>query len=111
MIMTDILKAEEDELTRRLEAVRHVLHAYHADEPVVTSPEPLPPNYKAQVLQVAREVVRSATHKPVPTHEIVKAVKEAGITIRGQREMNAISAMLSKAKDFKPNGRTGWTLR
>ena len=65
--------------------------------------------YATSVRDVARGVIEAASG-PVPTRDIVAAVKSFGIAISGQNELNAVSALLSRSPDFKNADRTGWVL-
>jgi hypothetical protein len=47
---------------------------------------------------------------PVPTRELVAYGKEQGLEIRGQNELNALSALLSRNSDFRNVDRYGWVI-
>lgn len=47
---------------------------------------------------------------PVPTREIAEHLGQLGIKIAGKNLANAVSAMMSNAKQFRPKGREGWTV-
>jgi len=47
---------------------------------------------------------------PVPTREIADHLGQLGIKIAGKNLANAVSAMMSNAKQFRPKGREGWTV-
>lgn len=106
MFMHNILKHEESVLAERLAAVKHMLSAY-ADDPADTD-ETL--DYKMRVIQVARDTINANGGRPVRTKDMVQALKVAGVEIRGKRESNAVSALLSKRPEFRANDRNGWTL-
>ena len=66
--------------------------------------------YAREVRTAAKQIITDAPTRPVPTRIIVKGIKERGIVIRGQRELNAISALLSRSDYFKNVDRMGWVL-
>ncbi|WP_145750998.1 hypothetical protein [Nitrospirillum amazonense] len=47
---------------------------------------------------------------PVATSSLLRLLEDAGHVVPGQNPANTLSAMLSHAKQFKANGRAGWTL-
>lgn len=121
----DHLRQEEAELSRKLEAVRGVIAVYAPDEPPRLNSAPAThvaselvnrparssrDSYANDVRAIATDIIRNSATLPVRTQVIVDAVKGRGIAIRGQNELNAMSALLSRSPDFVSNGRTGWTL-
>jgi hypothetical protein len=117
------LRQEEAELSRKLDAVRGVIAVYApaealkpmsatqvssalVDRAVRASKD----TYSSDVREIAADVIRNAAVRPVPTKRIVEAVKARGVAIRGQNELNAVSALLSRSPAFVSNGRIGWTL-
>jgi hypothetical protein len=123
----DALTKEAVELEQKLAAVRYTLAIYGAASKSPSALEAPPSRdvshirpkpavkmrisgYSNKVRRIARHTIATATELPVPTRNIVEAVKAEGIEIRGQNELNAVSALLSRHDDFVSNGRSGWTL-
>lgn len=128
----DALRKEAADLSLKLSAIRNTLTIYGVDvaqgDIPPAAPSPLRKivsrsypsvatgmarqavSYAERVRDVARLTIERSDVLPVPTRDIIEEVKRAGIEIRGQSELNAVSALLSRSSDFVSNGRTGWTL-
>jgi hypothetical protein len=122
------LRAEAEELSRKLDAVQAVIAVY---DPTVTPapkasansaskndavpPSPQPrlaggTEYSRKIREIARDTIALSSVLPVPTRVVVDAVKQRGIEIRGLNEFNAVSALLSRSNEFQSQGRAGWIL-
>lgn len=127
----DRMRREEAELLRKLEAVRGLLRAYGASPEAASLARPssdtvpVPKNHgrgreKMSIERFSdygRSVVRAAIDEcishlgsPIASREMVALVEKRGIEVRGEDKANAISALLARSIDLKPNGRKGWTL-
>ena len=127
------LKAEEADLERKLKAVRQVLAVYGAAPatPAGASssspPTPSPTRaatgkrervgldrfseYGRAVVEAAIQVIlHDGSGRPIPTRELLESIQQRGIEVRGEDKTNALSALLARSVDVRPNGRRGWTL-
>ena len=66
--------------------------------------------YGRQVIEAAISYLPPPSGAPVPTRDIVAALDAAGITVRGESKVNALSALLARSSKIKGHGRSGWTL-
>lgn len=130
----DRMRREEAELVRKLSAVRGLLDVYgeqpsaapssdgapvaeqrQARTPKATrSREKLPverfSTYGQAVVTAAIEECKRHLGSPISSKDMVGLVESKGILVRGEDKANAISALLARSMDLKPNGRKGWTL-
>lgn len=67
-------------------------------------------DYGRTVVQAAIDECRSHLGSPIASRDMVTLVEQKGIEVRGNDKVNAISALLARSIDLKPNGRKGWTL-
>ncbi|RQW44104.1 hypothetical protein [Novosphingobium sp. LASN5T] len=67
-------------------------------------------DYGRSVVQAAIDECRSHLGRPIASRDMVTLVERRGIEVRGNDKVNAISALLARSIDLKPNGRKGWTL-
>ncbi|MDE1915056.1 MAG: hypothetical protein KGJ57_04775 [Sphingomonadales bacterium] len=131
------LRREEADLTQKLEAVRMILRAYgdtkditHTVSHVHRAVLPKPNNgeqdgngksrekmtldrfsaYGRAVVGAAIRECANYQEGPITSREMVRLVEKQGIDVRGADKVNAISALLARSIDLKPNGRKGWTL-
>lgn len=62
-----------------------------------------------RILQAARDLI-TIHGKPIPNKELVLALRDQGIEVKGQSPANSLSAILSNSDDFVSGGRGGWSL-
>lgn len=124
--MTDIrrvLREEMDELERQLEAdprfkklqnLQNLLALYEEDEnrgtPTTRSrPVRSSSTDRDRALQMTEELLDGRI-TPTRTSDILDYLIENGVVIEGQSPVSNLSAMLSRAPQFEPHGRAGWTI-
>lgn len=124
--MDDIIsrmRAEESDLVRKLEAVRHFLAAYAG--PVASASTP-PAQKRASrgsaeradkfggygmgVIDAVASVLPGPSKNPLMTRDIIAKLEASGVAIRGKNKVNALSALLARSSRIKGHGRSGWTL-
>lgn len=69
-----------------------------------------PDGYTTTIRQIARELITANQMRPVRTREVIATAKERGLTIRGERELSAVAALLSRSPDFASVDKEGWIL-
>lgn len=132
--MDDIIarmRIEEADLARKLEAVRALIAAY-TGEPMGTDSSPAsarnvddrkPPirsgsrdkvsidGYSAYGRAVIVEALRALALAPFPvkTRDLVPAIEDHGIEIRGESKVNALGALLARSQDIVSHGKAGWS--
>lgn len=124
--MTDIrrvLREEMEELERQLEAdprfkklqnLQNLLALYEEDEgrgaPAARArPVRGSSTDRDRALQMTEELLDGRV-TPTRTSDILEYLIENGVIIEGQSPVSNLSAMLSRAPQFEPHGRAGWTI-
>lgn len=128
----DQMKAERAALLRKVAGLDAALAAYGVssgaegaaplvvrvrnETPVVRAPRNAAErvdkfgSYGMQVVEAVISYLPSVSSPPVPTREIVTALEQSGIAVRGENKVNALSALLARSSKIKGHGRSGWTL-
>lgn len=131
------MRREEAELVRKLEAVRALLNAYGAtaadrvgigdsvhaevrkrsgesEARKSRTREKMPLDrfsaYGRSVVEAALAECAKHPGSPIATRDMLTLIEQRGIEVRGEDKVNAVSALLARSSDLKPNGRRGWTL-
>lgn len=125
------LHVERDLLRRKLAAVEAMIELYGDvfptealtepdDEPAsaadpISFPPKRPPlrqptEYTMSVRRLARELIESNGGRPVPTRDVIAAIKREGMEVRGQNELTSVSATLSRSLEFANVEKAGWVL-
>lgn len=123
----DIIKRmqeeEEEELMKKLRAVRDLMIAYGVrplDPGAVAkaAPSEAPAREKieitgygeAQRKSVALAMMMLGTNEgPIKSRQLVELIEAMGHEITGKDKINALGALLSRSADVKSHGKAGWT--
>lgn len=120
------MRAEEADLSRKLQAVRAFLSAYgeaprDADDSDTSRRESRESSAREKVditsftEQTRRSVLlaiqaMTTTSKLMKTRDLVVAVENTGHEISGQNKVNALGALLARSEDIVGHGKSGWAL-
>ena len=66
-------------------------------------------SYGKQVVEKSVAILPDANKAPVMTRDLVRQLENAGVQIRGENKVNALSAILARSSKLKAHGRRGWT--
>jgi hypothetical protein len=66
------------------------------------------PTLTKQLVALTHEYIGNRVH-PIPTRELYVYFLAQGISFQGAHPKNYIGSVLSKCKEFKSNGHSGWT--
>lgn len=122
------MRREEQDLLRKLEAVRQLLAVY--GEPAneapmkatATASQPRPVRassvdrtdkfgaYGQRIIDAATRHLPEMGGNPMMTRDLLAKLDEDGIEVRGENKINALSALLARSSTIKGYGRAGWTL-
>jgi hypothetical protein len=113
--------AEERQLLARLEAVRAVIRAYgggtndHDNKSGVSGnnnekPRRAPSDKTKRVMSLLAKLL-DGVPDPTPTRDLLAFIESEGIQLGGQNSVATLSAMLSRATEFEPVGKSGWRLK
>lgn len=117
------MRAEEADLSRKLEAVRAFLAAYgHTAGGEDARPQRQPKQgsrqkvpiegfgaYGRKVVAEAMRVLLTSDH-PMRTSDLITPIEAMGVEITGLNKINALGAMLARSIDINSHGKAGWSL-
>lgn len=122
------LRTELELLERKVAVVKAMLELYGDDARMPastvaeTNPAPgaVPADHRPPVRKpsestttirrTARDLITANDRRPVPTRDVIAAVKREGVAIPGLNELSAVSAILSRSPDFNNVDKMGWVL-
>lgn len=116
------MRAEEAELSRKLDAVRAFLAVYGGSgQEQPRAPRQAKPGSRQKVAiegfgPYGRKVVAEAmrflltSDHPMKTSDLIAPIEAMGVEITGQNKINALGALLARSIDIISHGKAGWSL-
>jgi hypothetical protein len=117
------MRAEEEDLAKKLEAVRAFLAVY-GGTPTAGGAGPTQKAkpgsrekveiegygaYGRVVVAEAMRMMMTSSH-PMKTSQLVAPIEAMGIEITGQNKINALGALLARSTNIRSHGKAGWSL-